>query len=367
VRYENLWREVLDPVAARLVVRDDRLELDMTVRPLIVRSEYRDLIDLTRGAELAPTDGDPHAGSVLHFALALGRESELYKEAANVFSSIVLKDLAHPLAWLGDDVSIVVEDDPELWAEMAAAEEPERFLERNMYRLPIALRVPSVDPMRLTVFLAGVRSFIEGSAPGLVRYETREHAGRSYVAMVPDGLTALADQPLAFYYASFADALLVTLREDVIHGEIERRAARAKGEAPEYDAPAWLGESAALRLGGKFPLVLGALFGREWRRDRQRGAWRALPILDEWRRLVPGRDPVAFHTQRWGVELRCPDGGEYRWDEEWGCTTTNLFGHPGAPRKEGPLLPPAVEALRGAELGVTFEEDGVRARVRLER
>lgn len=74
-RYMARWRRVFDPVAARLVVREHRLDLDLSIRPLTVSSRYREWIGLTRGATLPPRAGDVHAGTTVHLALALGRES----------------------------------------------------------------------------------------------------------------------------------------------------------------------------------------------------------------------------------------------------------------------------------------------------
>jgi hypothetical protein len=362
-RYTNMWREVFDPAALRLVVDGDTLEVDFSIRPLAVRSDYREWIAMTRGATLAPTAGDPHPGTALHFAMAFGRESSMYRSFNNFLTSGVFKELANPLAWLGDDVSVWLEDDPAFWKEVAASDDMEEFLEDNLYRLPVAAHIPSTNPLRLAAFLTGVRSFIEGAAPGLVQFTTREHAERGYVAILPEDIEDFLGQPLAIYYVSLPDAWVLSLREDVIHRTIERF--QAKEQAPVEKT--WLGESAAIRLGDGFKPMLAAMWGDPWRSERQRLAWRAQPILDEWRRLAPEVDPVDFHRAHFGVSLRGPDGGRYLWDEDWGRTTCSVYGHPGAPGV-GPLLPPAIDALRGFEAGLTFEDgDGLRARARLER
>ena len=44
--------------------------------------------------------------------------------------------------------------------------------------------------------------------------------------------------------------------------------------------------------------------------------WGNLPILNEWKRLFPDRDPVEVHQQVWQVELVCPGGGKYVWNEK---------------------------------------------------
>jgi hypothetical protein len=362
-RYSNLWREVFDPLAARLITRGGRLELDLSVRPLVVRSDYRELIGLTRGAKLAPQAGDPHPEAALHFAMAFGRESELYKDFAGSLLTVVFPKLADPLAWVGDDLAVWVDDDPALWEEAAQAEDLDDFLEENFWRVPIALRVPSRDPFRLAAFLVGMRAFIDGASPGLLRYETRTHSEQAYVALRSQELEDFVDQPVGLYYVALKDAWVVSLREDVLLAAIDRAQAE---DVPEAGRP-WLGESAALRLGPSLRPVLAAFAGERWREQRQQLAWRALPILDEWRRLFPDQDPVEFHRALFGVTLRSPDGGHYLYDGRWGGMACSVHGHPGEPLR-GPLLPQALLDLQGVELGVTFEEgDGLRARVRLDR
>lgn len=372
-RYDRRWSRVFDPAAARLVVRGERLELDLSVIPITVQSQYRDMVDLTRGTLLPPLSGDQHAGTGLHFALALGRESRLFKDLGESFARGVAPDMTDPLGWLGDDVSIWVDDDPSLWEEVAASDDPADFLfEENFYRLPIALRVGAKNPLKMALFLTAMRTFVQGSAPNLVRFEAREYRERGYVAILPEGLRDMIDQPLEIYYLTLPDALVFSLREDVVQGVIDRDRARAqRGDDGDDDGPAaairpWLGESAALRVGPSALAMLDAIVGEEWAGERRRLSWRAIPILNEWRWRAPDADPIAFHAEHWGVTLRCPAGGAYVWDEEWGTYASAAYGHPGAPR-EGERIPAALRALRGAEFGVTFEQDGIRARVRLER
>ena len=362
-RYTNLWREVFDPVALSLKVEGNALSLDLTVRPIAVRSGYRDWIELTAGATLAPTAGDPHDGTALHFAFALGRDSDMFRFLKGFLSNGPMKDVADPLSWLGHDVAVWLEDDPELWQEALGHDEPSAFLLDNIFRMPIAARLPSNDPLKLAVFLTGLRSYIEGAAPDLVHYEARRHAGRGYVAILSGDLEDVVGQPLAVYYVGLPNAWVLSFREDVIQSVIDRY------ESPPEDsvAPNWLGESAALRLGPGFRPALAAMFGDEWRSERQRLSWRSLPILEEWRRLAPGTDPVAFHAEHFGVHLRGPDGGRYVVDGESGLLTCSVFGNPSKP-VEGPYLPPALNAFKGVEFGIGFEEgDGLRARARITR
>jgi hypothetical protein len=75
---------------------------------------------------------------------------------------------------------------------------------------------------------------------------------------------------------------------------------------------------------------------------------------------------VGFHEQAWGVALRCPGGGAYRWNQTWQTYESTVYGHPAEPRA-GPSLPPAALSVLSADLGLTFEDDGLRSRARIVR
>ena len=95
-------------------------------------------------------------------------------------------------------------------------------------------------------------------------------------------------------------------------------------------------------------------------------SWSNLEILNEWRRLFPERDPLEFHESLWGARLVCAGGGDYVWNETWKTMESTVYGHPLQPR-EGPQLPGELRAWSVGDAGLTFEDDGVRARVEIQR
>ena len=88
-----------------------------------------------------------------------------------------------------------------------------------------------------------------------------------------------------------------------------------------------------------------------------------LPILNEWRKLGH-EDAIAYHETTWQVELMCPGGGKYNWNDEFQTYESTIFGHPGAPKspKISALL---LKQFQQAALGLTFEHDGLRAKAEL--
>jgi hypothetical protein len=131
-----------------------------------------------------------------------------------------------------------------------------------------------------------------------------------------------------------------------------------------------LGQHLCVAVRGKWLQILEALWSaKEAQEDSgsisslRADSFANLPILNEWRRRFPQQDPVALHERLWNRRLVCPAGGTYVWNEAWQTMESSVYGHPGEPRAGPTLLPPAILAIERAAAGLTFEEDGLRARV----
>ncbi|ODT98409.1 MAG: hypothetical protein ABS79_05920 [Planctomycetes bacterium SCN 63-9] len=95
-------------------------------------------------------------------------------------------------------------------------------------------------------------------------------------------------------------------------------------------------------------------------------SWNNLPILTEWRRLFPDRDPVQMHEELWGERLICPAGGKYVWDERWQTMKSTAVGQPGEP-VDGQDLKNPLPDFRKADFGINFEDGGLRGRLEVEK
>jgi len=104
----------------------------------------------------------------------------------------------------------------------------------------------------------------------------------------------------------------------------------------------------------------------EYQAMMQASAWGNLPILNQWKRKYPDRNPLDVHRQVWNSELVCPGGGKYVWNEKFATMESTVYGHPGEP-KQGPPAPPVLGSFRSAAFGLTFEHQGLRARAALQR
>lgn len=361
--YQQNWRGVFDPIAARLSVLGDRLSADLTVMPLIAGTEYRTYMDLAGKAKLAPDAGDRHAGTLAHAAMALDRDSKLFVQGRDAIANITRVPQQAALGWLGGSASLYIDDDP-FWDELAKADRPQDFLQKQANRFPIALQAEVTDGARLALFLAGLRAFVDQSAPNLTLWETREHTGQRYVRVAEaENARPRGDAPrMAVYYHASPRMLTVSPNEDVIKRAIDRQGDKAKvGDAQ----PPWLGESLTLRVERRGIDVLSGSARSEVRDELRVRSWSNLPILNEWKRLYPDRDPVAVHQAVWGTTLIDPGGGHYVWNSRWATMESTVLGHPGEPRAGDGRAGPAAR-LWSAALGLSFQDGGLRARTEVE-
>jgi hypothetical protein len=95
-------------------------------------------------------------------------------------------------------------------------------------------------------------------------------------------------------------------------------------------------------------------------------SWGNLPILNEWKRMYTDLDPVAVHEQVWKIRLICPGGGKYVWNDKYQTMESTVYGHPGEP-KTGPNDSPLLSEFASGSFGLTFENQGLRAQVSLEK
>jgi hypothetical protein len=373
--YQSNWSNFFDPIAVRFHASHDRLAADMTVMPLIDNSDYTSFVNISKGARIGPADADPHKQSLVHWALALNMESPLLKQYAGFASAFAPHIKVNPLSWIGNAVAIYTDED-KFWTEFAKVKDErkaEQFMERNWHRLPVALQVEVRSGLKLTAFLAGARAFIEQSAPGMTVWETKKHNDWPYVKVSPSA-QAKSDEELleelAVYYAASGDALILTLNEQLLKRAIDRqtarRTAKKDGKEPQKTAPDWIGDNMCFQFDRRILDVFQPLFAENYRHMMQARAWGNLLILNEWKRRYPNQDPVKVHEKFWHRRLVCPGGGEYRWNAEWQTMESTLYGHPGKP-KPGPALPAALRNVQLGNFGITFEENGLRARVELRR
>ncbi len=223
------------------------------------------------------------------------------------------------------------------------------------------------------MFLSSGRAFIEQSSPGLTHWEALKYKDQPYVRITPtkgSGTVPNDLENLTIYYTAVGGTLTITPSEKILRGSIDRwldqQKANAESKPAEPAGRPWLGSNVALRVDRKILEVANTLGRDHYQQAMQLQCWANLPILNEWKRLYPDRDPVKVHEAVWGVELVCPGGGKYVWDDKYQTMKSTVYGHPGEP-KQGPAAPPVLGSFTSGSFGLTFENQGVRARAELRR
>jgi hypothetical protein len=379
--YQQYWRQFFDPIAVRFTVQEKRVAADVTVMPLIQQSDYNEFLELAAGAKIKPDAGDRHAGTLLHWSLAIDPKAVLTRRVGGFLP-------LNPLSWMGESISVYAEPD-KFWLELAKAAKKEDFLEKQFHRLPVAFRADVKSGLKLTVFLTSLRAYIDKTAPDMLEWENRKHNGISYVRISPTkaGRDMLSGAPekLALYYVATPNALTVSLNEDVLKRAIDREAARRKrkpgdpggvrrrgpiqpgDKTPKKDtAKSWLGSSMNLQVDHTALEILQAAFNENYQELMQSRAWANLPVLNEWKRRYPDRDPVDLHAKLWKTRLRCPGDGKYVWNVKLQTMESTVYGSPISPRT-GPKFPPAMKLVKSLNFGVTFEHKGLRGRLEIEK
>ena len=373
--YQRNWSGVFDPIALRISLRPQQMAGDLTIMPLIATSEYRQFINFSEGASLSAADGDPH-GALAHGVFAINRKSQTARSWSTMGKSMLPGVTIDPLGWLGNSVALYADDDP-YWKELAAANDTDQFMQHNIGRLPVALRAEANSPLKLALFISAARALIEQSAPGLTTWEPQEYNGKAYVRISSKGNNA--DVNYTIYYAALPDSLTVTLNESVIKHALDRAiaatqpaAAQTAGAQPAFaiakPQPAtrpWLGKNLAVQVRGDSMNLFSRLARDSFGRKLQRSSWNNLPILNEWKRLAPAKDPVAVHEQLWGVKLLCPAGGQYVWNKDRQTMESTVVGCPEFP-KSAPENLLQFRGINFANFGLTFENQGLRAQVELD-
>jgi len=381
--YQRRWRQFFDPIAARFAVKPDRIDLDLSVMPLIGASDYREFMEITGNAAIPSDGGDRHAESGLHFIMSIDKDSAPMRQASSFASSMVPGLEAKPLRWMGEWVSLYA-DEGSFWDGVTKSRaaggrnEVEEFLEENAWNIPVALHIDVANPFFMTGFLTALRAYIDQTAPGMLHWETRKHGELQYVRVTPSE-AALAEMDdelrgMAIHYAALPDALIVSLDEGVVGRAIDRRIAKVKsadeeGGKDEADRRAdrgWLGRSVAVDARQSALAIIEAYFHDDITALLERRSWSNIMILNEWRRRFAAADAVVFHETFWKTRLVCPGNGEYVWNERYQTMESTVFGFPGCSSRAA-SAPGPFQGITAAGFGLTFEHGGLRARASIER
>ena len=370
--YQRQWQMFFDPIAVSVLLTPEKIDADMTVRPLIAGSTYRSYIEIAGNNAIGPGDGDVHPQSLLQLILAIDTDSDVLRQAGGFAMQMMNQDI-NALSWLGRWITVYADDDP-FWKELAERLDDSRndagfgeYMEKNINRLPLAVAMEVQNPAKLTLFLVSLRAFIQQTAPDMTAWENLVYSERSYVKVTAK-YEADMENPPAVYYAILPDSIVLSFHEALIKRAIDRGPARGKNKDGKNRTPAyeWLGSHLSARASEKAWPVIQMLAHDNYSRYLQMQSWNNLPILTEWHSRKGALSELDFHACYWHTLPVCPGGGDYVWNPEYQTVQSSAFGHPGSP-KIPDEIPTPLSKTKGVQVGITFEEDGLRAKTVIER
>ncbi|MBI5155185.1 hypothetical protein HZA57_08105 [Candidatus Poribacteria bacterium] len=362
-RYQNYWQRFFDPIALKLTLGEN-LGADLTIMPLIAGSDYNLIVELMGNGTFDVRAGDLHPGAIAHITHHINKQSRLFGQADGFLSATGAQQKL-TFGWIGDSLSIYW-DQGAFWDKLKSPDS-EKLLHDAWREMPMGVYLPIKNPLSFAAFVTGARALADQSAPGLTRWSNRTYRGKTYVC-----ISAGEDSGDQFniYYLTEPTGVTLAGVESVIESAIDRildPATTAEDLPSTTTLPPsdWLGGNLAAAV-HRSAIEAATWAGKDelLRRARER-SFLNLPILDEWKRLYPERDPVAVHEAVFGVALSCPGGRGYQWNADAHRMESVAYGTPESPRgTEAPSLPfSEFDVFRA---GLTFENGGLRARVRAE-
>ena len=373
-RYQRHWSEYFDPICAQVSIDNGEIRVDLSILPLIAGTDYRQMIQMVGGVKLKPDAGDPHDETVFHWVSAIDMNSPRFKQAGN-FAAIMAPSLGvGAFSWVGESFSLYLDDSPFFKAmqdesQTESIRGSEKFIEKNLGRIPLGFNVEVRNPFKLTAFLAGLRAWIEQTAPGMTLWTSKSYKKQGYVKITPgkgltDDLIKEGSAPIALYYVPSPRLLTISLSEEMIHRAIDRNLLNREENASNIRA-SWAGNSTALQASKPITSIFDLSMGQNFINGLQRKSWKNLHVLNEWRVQLKEMDAIAYHRKVWHTDLSCPGGGEYRWNQMFQTYESTVFGHPANPK--APKDFSVLGGWKAIDLGLNFEKDGLRVQASVRR
>lgn len=169
-------------------------------------------------------------------------------------------------------------------------------------------------------------------------------------------------EDLAVYYVVTPKALIVSLNETLIRRAIDRQ---QNPENISASQQVWLGDSMAVHVQGPGMKIAQTLFAHNTETILRERSWANLLILNEWKRRFDHQSPLTLHERLWQTKLVCPGGGDYVWNPTLHTMESTIFGSPTSP-KTPDAITNAMMSIKVINMGLTFEDNGLRARVVIE-
>ena len=374
-RYERRWRRAFDPIALQLTLTDKSIAADLSVIPLMIRSDYRQFMQLVGNQRLKPEAGDPHPTALADFTIAVDVNAPVLQMARMILDNNPTN--INLLEWIDGSASLYFEHDEQWFKNFKKRSPWDMGAEDLIHEFPVGVFIPSKNNLRMTAFLVAVRAALQRFSPNMFQWQSVKYRDYEYVVGTVVGGTAIgrAEDMPRIYYVTTGRGLTVSTNQTVVESVVDRQLADAKAPqdegAGEQSAPPWevsdadLAPQLKMQATGKGIDLMNRTSSRSGLRRMNRIAWGNIPIMNYFRHRYPDRDPVAVYRTLFGEQLIEPSGGAYVWDEDLRTYVSNHHGYHLQP-KAGPVTSPVLAEDDLIQTAISFQDGGLRATLRLE-
>jgi hypothetical protein len=283
LEYMGLWRQFFDPIGMRVSLKENKVQLDTYILPLIQNTQYNELRRIT-GQKSVKFDPSSISDKTLgQFLIRLSGNSEdrlgLFGLGGRRGGFDLLALLASALDPVGEWFLVRADDSPVYEELLKLSQRLEQGgnvdtekIARQIWALPIAVGVDIKNPLVFAAAIAAARNEVMRSLPGALTWEPLEkkykdvsivriQATARGAALVGGAFRDGRDRKNAFaptvYYALIDGGFFVTLNEEMIFSLIDGAAAKRDGKTSvEVASSLYLAPKAAVQTKALFRSLL---------------------------------------------------------------------------------------------------------------
>jgi hypothetical protein len=400
--YMGLWRQFFDPIGMRFALKDERVQVDTYILPLVRTSRYNELRQRTGGGTTTFDTATISPKTLVQFVSHISTEAPERNHLAQAMN--LLGGRVRGLDWLGDWFMIRLDDSP-IYGRIA-----QRWLRREMepqdqvnwdeelresarlfFQVPLTVGVGIKNTLVFAGVLAAVKSTLNDVLPGAITWEPMEPAYKGVsIVRIQATETGVIGQELnrnrkpeqpaitpAIYYALIDGTWYASLSEEPLKELIDRSVARREGKEPEkkgekvqVNNSLYLAPEAAAKAGDFIRTYL------EW--ETHKRALANNPILYAlFHSGLVAENATADAVN--GAALRyfgylpvSPDGAGYAFESRTDEVVNRRHGSLRRPQLHTALATDAplgrlLEQLRTLRADLRFREDGIHTVLTIER
>lgn len=388
VRYERLWRRNFDPIAVSIKIQNQRVDVDLSVLPLVLNSQYQQMQRLAGNASLVAHSaggrfGDQHPSMIASYSFAVDANTGLLALASgflNRGSGINL------FTWIDGGVQIYVDDDPKWRKNLPQESAWNRDVVDWLKNPPIGIFVPSNDNLRMTGCVVALRGALQQFAPNMVEWKQHQYRGIAYNlgTIVENNALGNRDDMPQIGYVTTSKGITLSPNDALLRRTIDRHldnqnAADKNGGVNHDETGESSDETSVAKLddeefrvqmegeisGSGIELIAWANSRTQIRRQSKL-AWSNVPALNYLRHRYPDRDPAQVYARLFGEQIVGPADGDYVWNPDHETYESSNYGSVMQP-KDGPVVVLPIGPGDRIRTQISFQDNGLRAKLSLEK